>query len=314
MPHFPEPIALPKEVLEKRKERLRLLMLSCIGGVLLRSAIIAGELIGVYFFNSAALLMDALTSTIDVFSSLLLLFCIKWAARPPDAGHPFGHGRFEPLVGLQLGLFMALVGMSMIIKEVSGFQSHFASTFIINSKVWLIPFFAAILLESCYQIIMRIAKKQNSPALAAEAAHYRIDGVTSVCATIALLIAAYYPEKSHLIDHAGAVVISFLMIGIGFNAAWQNTKQLLDARPESSFFEKVKTAAKRVNGVRETEKIGIQLYGPDAHVDIDVEVDPELSVEIAHGISQKVRIEIQKDWPAVQDVTVHIEPYYPNDH
>lgn len=64
----------------------------------------------------------------------------------------------------------------------------------------------------------------------------------------------------------------------------------------------------------DTEKTRIQLYGPDAHVDIDIEVDPELSVQKAHKISQEVRIEIQKAWPAVRDVTVHIEPYYPNDH
>lgn len=313
MTQYPGPIAIPNEVLEKRKERIRLLMLSCLGGVFLRSLIIAGELVGVYFFNSSALLMDALTSVIDVFSTLLLLICIKWAARPPDNNHPFGHGRFEPLVGLQLGLFMALVGMGMIVKEASDF-GHESSGVIMNPKAWIIPFFAALLLEVCYQVIIKVAQKQNSPALAADAAHYRIDGITSICATIALLIAAYYPEKSLMIDHAGAMFISILMVGIGFNAAWQNTKQLLDMKPDSKFFKTVQKAAKRVDGVRETEKIRIQLYGPNAHVDIDVEVDPHLSVEVAHAISQKVRVEIQKDWPAVQDVIVHIEPYYFNDH
>ncbi len=49
-------------------------------------------------------------------------------------------------------------------------------------------------------------------------------------------------------------------------------------------------------------------------MDIDIEVDPTMSVDEAHRISQLVRVEIQKDWPAVRDVTVHIEPYFPNDH
>ena len=62
------------------------------------------------------------------------------------------------------------------------------------------------------------------------------------------------------------------------------------------------------------EKIRIQRYGPDAHVDIDIEVKPSLTVDKAHKISQQVRREIQKAWPAVRDVTVHIEPYYANDH
>lgn len=313
MPKFPAPIAVPKEVFKERQERVRQLLFSCVGGVLLRTIIILIELGGVYFLGSAALLMDALTSLVDVFSSILLIICIKLAARPPDTNHPFGHGRFEPLIGLQLGLFMALVGGGMIVKEAT--DLHFThSQNIIDPRLWMIPFFAMILLESCYQIVIKVAKQQESPALAADAVHYRIDGLTSLSATVALLIAAYIPDWSYLIDHIGAIFISILMIVIGLNAAWQNTKQLLDTKPESRFFSKVKKAAQRVAGVIETEKIRIQQYGPDAHVDIDIEVDPHLSVHKAHKISQKVRIEIQKDWPAVRDVTVHIEPYYPNDH
>lgn len=312
MPHFPAPIAVPKQVLDERKERLRQLTSSCLWGVVLRGGIIAAELVGAFLFDSASLLMDGLTSLVDVFSSILLVICIKLAARPPDANHPFGHGRFEPLIGLQLGVFMALVGGGMLVQQ--SFQLTPQSAHIINPMLWVIPFCAMIVLELSYRFVMRVAKQQQSPALAADAVHYRIDGITSLCATLALLIAAYFPAMSHVIDHMGAMCISLLMIGIGLNSAWQNVKQLVDTRPGAVFFDRVKTAAKRVKGVLGTEKINIQTYGPDAHVDIDIEVDPHMSVEVAHKISQKVRVEIQKEWPSVQDVTVHIEPFYPNDH
>lgn len=312
MSYFPAPVEIPGQVKAERKERMRQLITSCVWGIALRLVIISAELIGVYFFDSISLLMDALTSLVDVFSSLLLIFCIRFAARPPDTNHPFGHGRIEPLIGFQLGLFMALIGGGMIINQIFGLST--SKDHIIDSRAWVIPFCAIILLECCYQMVMKVAKKQHSPALAADAVHYRIDGITSLCATLALLIGAYFPEESHLIDHIGAIIISILMIGIGLNAAWQNTKQLLDTKPSLKFFNQVKNAANRVEGVLGTEKIRIQLSGPNAHVDIDVEVDPQLSVEVAHKISQNVRVEIQKDWAAVQDVTVHIEPYYPNDH
>jgi cation diffusion facilitator family transporter len=312
MARFPDPIAIPKQVIDERKERLQQLVSSCLWGVALRGGIITAELIGVFLFNSASLLMDALTSLVDVFSSLLLVVCIRLAARPPDTNHPFGHGRFEPLIGLQLGSFMALVGGGMLVQQ--GLQLSSQAEHVINSWAWVIPFCAMILLELCYRFVMRVAKKQQSPALAADAVHYRIDGLTSLCATLALLVAAYFPAISHLIDHIGAICISIMMIGIGLNAAWENTKQLVDAKPSPEFFRKVKNAAKHVKGVLGTEKINIQTYGPDAHVNIDVEVAPYLTVKIAHQISQQVRVEIQKAWPAVRDVTVHIEPFYPNDH
>lgn len=312
MSRYPDPIRVPDDVIISRKVRLKQLLLSCTWGIVVRVVIIIAELVGVYFYGSAALLMDAIASTIDVFSSLFLVICIRFAARPPDEHHPFGHGRVEPLMGLQLGLFMALVGAGSLVYQASNLSSPSAE--VLDSRAWMIPFFAMILLEICYQVVIRVARNQNSPALAADAVHYRIDGVTSLFATIALGIGAFFPEWSQSFDHMGALLIALLLVGMGLNASWQNMNQLMDRAPEDHFFATVKRAASKVNGVLGVEKIRIQNYGPDAHVDIDVEVDPFLTVEVAHAISQKVRVEIQKDWPSVQDVTVHIEPFYPNDH
>jgi cation diffusion facilitator family transporter len=208
---------------------------------------------------------------------------------------------------------MAFVGGGMLIKE-SLDLGNAKPEFIIDPLLWMIPFLAAVTLEICYHYVKNVAKKNHSPALAADAVHYRIDSLTSAFATIALLSAAYTPAWSYVFDHMGAIAISGFMIVIGLNISKENLKQLLDTKPEADFFIKVENASKRVSGVKGTEKVRIQQYGPDAHVDIDIEVDPNLSVQLAHEISQKVRVEIQKDWPAVRDVTVHIEPFYPGDH
>lgn len=111
--HFPDPVTIPQQVIQQRHERVQQLVKSCVQGISIRFAIIMAELVGVWLFGSAALLMDALSSSIDVISSVLLVVFIKLAARPPDKNHPFGHGRFEPLLGLQLGLLMAFIGGGM---------------------------------------------------------------------------------------------------------------------------------------------------------------------------------------------------------
>ncbi len=310
---FPDPVQLPGAVFEARHERLSRLISACGKGIGIRLAIIAGELVGVVWLGSAALLMDALASLVDVVSSVILLVCLKLAARPPDANHPFGHGRYEPLVGLQLGFFLAIIGGGMLSQQAFAVASVDPAQ-VIDQRVWLFPFCATLLLELCYQVTMRTARRQRSSALAADAFHYRIDGFTSLCATLALGIATIYPTWGVYFDHLGAMVIALLMVILGIYAAWQNVHQLLDRAPDPLYFKLVDSAAKKVVGVKATEKIRIQQYGPDAHVDIDIEVDPILSVEEAHVISQHVRAEIQKDWPLVQDVTVHIEPYYAGDH
>lgn len=313
MSQFPDPITLPPHVPADRHRRDKQVMGAAAIGIGIRSIIITFELIGVLLFGSSSLLVDALSSSIDVISSLFLIIFIKIASKPPDANHPFGHGRLEPLAGLQLGLFMSLVGGFMIFQQLFTLEWN-GEGYLINPYIWIIPLFAVVLLEISYQVIMRVAKKRHSPALAADGIHYRIDALTSILAALTLGLAAIFPTTGHFIDHIGAIIIAIVMIVIGIFAARNNLHQLMDHVPEPIYFLKVKTAAKSVNGVKDTEKIRIQLYGPNAHVDIDIEVDPELPVEEAHLISQKVRAEIQKAWPAVLDVTVHVEPFYPHDH
>lgn len=309
---FPEPIKLPKAVSQERQQRKEEVIGAVKRGITIRGGVIIFELIGVVLFGSSAILLDALASCLDIAASVVLAFGVYWADRPPDKNHPFGHGRYEPLIGLQLGLMLVLIGGGMLVQQ--GFHLSMETLRSISPYAWIFPFIAMILLEFAYQMVMRAAKRENSPALAADAVHYRIDGLTSLCATVALAIGAFIPTWSMVLDHVGAILIACVMIVLGLYAARQNMHQLLDRVPDDSFFEKVRQAALRVSGVKETEKIRIQLYGPDAHVDIDIEVDPQLSVELAHQMSQEVRAEIQKAWPAVRDVTVHIEPYFPGDH
>lgn len=312
MPRFPDAVPPPLSTLKMRTERERTMRKTIVWGVIIRLCIIVGELIGVTLFGSLSLLLDAIASFIDVVSSLILLLFIKLAGRPPDAEHPFGHGRYEPLAGLQLGLLLVLIGSGMFIQQI--WHLSMTSHEVMDQRAWIFPVCALILLEICYAMTMRAARKYNSPALIADAAHYRIDSLTTLLATIALIVAAYIPQWSGYIDHLGAIAISMLMIGLGVYATRKNLDQLLDRVPAQRYFEGVRRAAKAVPGVEDTEKLLIQLSGPDAHVDIDIEVDPQLSVEKAHEISQKVRAGIQKEWPAVREVMVHIEPYYPNDH
>jgi cation diffusion facilitator family transporter len=296
-----------------RAERNRQVIRAVQLGIGFRLFVIILELIGVIFINSSALFLDAISSMTDVLSSVFLIFCMKLAQRPPDIDHPFGHGRYEPMGGLLLGILLIVLGGVMFFQQVLGFFYQEVHRHI-HPWAWVFPAIAVVVLEIAYRILILTAKKSNSPALAADAYHYRMDSLTSLLATIALGTAAFWPESSVLIDHIGAILIALFMIGIGLLSARENFHQLMDKIPEKKFFDLVREAALRASGVEETEKIRIQRYGPDAHVDIDIEVQPSMSVDKAHKISQQVRLEIQKAWPAVRDVTVHIEPYYANDH
>jgi cation diffusion facilitator family transporter len=169
-------------------------------------------------------------------------------------------------------------------------------------------------LELSARIVRRIGERKESTAMIAEGFHYRVDAATSVVAAVGLLVASRIPEQGHRIDLLSAALLAVVMVLLGAQAARENLNQLLDRTPQGKRFEQVREAALRIDGVQGVEKVRIQHAGPDAHVDIDIEVDPAMNVADAHVITQHVRAEIQRDWPSVREVVVHVEPYYPGDH
>jgi cation diffusion facilitator family transporter len=313
MSKFPKALPLDRSVTKSRLARRKKLLVSARRGVGLRGIIILAEFFGFIFFGSSTLLLDALSNSVDALASMALIWSIHKADQPPDEKHPLGHGRFEPIAGLMIGfllIFLGIVSSYDQIKEIFIGEGQRE----IPTVAIIIPLMAVILLEICHQILKKAAKQKHSPALLADAAHYRIDALTSFFALLVLCAVALFPQYAHLFDHMGAITIAIFMIVVGVIAARKNINQLIDRAPSPEMYNRVSEAALKVRGVLATEKIRLQSYGPDAFVGIDVEVDPELSVEESHKIAQKVRRAIQTEWPAVRDVIVHIEPYYPGDH
>lgn len=303
---FPAPLPLPPHISQQRMARKQELTFALLISVGIRLGIVLAELLGHHFFGSSTLFAEAVSTGIDLLSSLLLMGCVYLADRDPDANHPFGHGKYEPLGGMLLGVGIVALGISLALCQSPSSEP-------LGPALFLIPLFSSFLLEGGYRFLMSVGRKQNSSALKADAWHFRIDGISSLIATTALIFSSFFPESASYLDHLGALLIALFMAAIGLQAIYENLHQILDGRPEESYFDQVRKAAMEVPGVMATEKLLIQAYGPDAHIAIDIEVDPALSVDVSHRITQKVRRKIQHAWPAVRDVVVHVEPHYPED-
>lgn len=312
MSSFPDPVEPPPFVDEVRAVRLRNLRRVVVTGIVVRGVIVVAELGAWWWLDSQTLLVDAVASALDILASIALLVAVLMATRPPDEDHPFGHGRYEPLAGLQLGLLVAVAGLWLLVEQavVGDARMALAAT----RWTFVIPLSATVLLFLTGVRMRRDARELESTALLAEANHYIIDAATSLVATVGLLLGDLVPAWTNSGDTGGAVLLAAMMIVLGVMAAWENVHQIMDRVPDDEFFDRVRNAAINVDGVRDVEKTRIQLAGPDAHVDIDIEVDPQMTVAASHEITQHVRAAIQADWPAVREVVVHVEPWYEGDH
>ena len=158
---FPAPVTPPREARLARAGRERELLRAAWLGIGLRLSVIALELAGVWFLGYAALLVDAVASVFDVAASLAIVLAIRLAARPPDDEHPFGHGRYEPLAGLQLGLLVCAAGLWLSVRFLFGAVDAPAAG-VVHPFAWCIPAAAAVILEISARIVTRMGSGRRA--------------------------------------------------------------------------------------------------------------------------------------------------------
>ena len=255
--------------------------------------------------HSTSLLADGFESAGDVVSSGMVFLGLTLAARPADSNHPYGHGRAETLSGLLLGVLLLAGGVAIAVHAVMGVGDvtepprAYAIWPIIVSiavKVWLM------------RMKLVEGRKLNSASLKANAYNDAIDMLAGLVALAALGLTLYDPGRFLLADHYGAFAIGLIMMFTATRVARETSMQLMDTMPDEKQLEAIRAVALRVSGVEGVEKCYARKTGLKYHVDLHLEVDPEVSVRVGHDIASRARDAIREELDWVADVLVHVEP------
>lgn len=256
--------------------------------------------------RSTAVVSDGIESASDVLASGLVLFGLNMAAKPPDAEHPYGHGRLETLSGMAVGLILAATG-SLIAYEslLRALRAHAAPA---AFAIW--PVLASIGVKSAmFSMKRRWSRKLNSSSLAADAWNDGMDTLSGTVALIGVALEALVPGRFSRADDIAGSVVGLIVILLGAKIVRDTTYQLMDTMPDPRMLQEVRRAAMTVPGVLGIEKCFARKTGLKYHVDLHLEVDPEMTVSASHGIATETRNKIRSDVPWVADVLVHVEPH-----
>jgi cation diffusion facilitator family transporter len=255
--------------------------------------------------QSAAVTADGLESAADVFTSGLVLVGLTIAARPADENHPYGHGRVEILTGLLLGFLLFGVGLLITVRAWIGASEIPVTP--AGYAVW------PVLISICAKFWLvtakfRIGKRLNSSALKADAANDAVDIVSGLVALSALSLTLHWPDRFPRADRYGAFVVGLIVIATALRVAWEAAMHLMDTMPDDDAMEEIRRVAASVPDVAGVEKCFARKTGLKYHVDLHLEVDPEITVRASHDIAQRVRVHVCETLPWVADVLVHVEP------
>jgi cation diffusion facilitator family transporter len=255
--------------------------------------------------HSTAVLSDGLESAGDVFASGFVLLGLSLAAKPPDADHPYGHGRAETLTGLLIGLVLTAGGalISFSALERLGHPRAAPAAFV----VW--PLVASLAAKSTLAILkFRYGGRLNSAALTADAWNDAMDCLSATAALAGVGMALSNPARFLDADQYGGFVVGLIVVSTGMRVAWDTALQLMDTMPSDQMMSQVRAEAATVAGVRGVEKCFARKTGLRYHVDLHLEVDPEMTVRQSHDIAHLVRLHIRERLNWVADVLVHVEP------
>lgn len=285
----------------------RLAVLGILANALLSAVKISAGVLG----HSYALIADGFESLIDIFSSMATWFGLKYAARPPDASHPYGHGKAEPVAAIvgSLTILAAAAGLAVeSIREILT-PHHAPAPFTLAVLVMVV-----VVKESLARAVTRVARHAQSTAIAADALHHRSDAITSCAAFIGISIAllgSHLGRRWESADDWAALFACALIAVNGARLLKPALYDLMDTAPAQEIVQRVREAAARVPGVVALEQCRVRKMGLEFYVDLHIHVDGDMSVRDGHDIAHGVKNEVRRADAAIADVLVHIEPAEP---
>ena len=275
-------------------------------GMLVNTALAMTKLVAGLVGNSYALVADAVESTADILSSLIVWGGLQVAGRSPDERHPFGYGKAESLAAavVALMLFGAAVGIS--VQAIGEIRTPHHSP-----APWTLAVLVAVVAVKSLlsRRVQYVASSIRSTAVQADAWHHMSDAITSAAAFVGIAIALWGGPGWESADDWAALVASGIIFYNGIAMLRPAVADLLDQMPGAEVVEPVRRAAESVGGVLATEKLALRKTGLTYRVTIHVQTDPDMPLREAHVLSGKVKGAIRQAVPQVDSVLVHMEPF-----
>src|SRR5690606_16442380 len=231
------------------------------------------KLISGFLGNSYALIADGIESTADVFSSSLVLLGLKYAQKPPDENHPYGHSRIEPLITFSVVAFLVTSATVIAYESVVNIQTPHQAP-----ASWTLIVLVVIILwkEISYRHVMRRGKKLDSASLRADAWHHRSDAITSVIAFIGISIALIFGEGYETADDWAALLASAIILYNSYRIFRPALGEIMDEHVYDDLVTQIREVAHSVKGILGTEKCFVRKAGMNYLVELHAVVDGKI--------------------------------------
>ncbi len=269
-------------------------------GVLALLKLVVGFVSGSY-----AVIADGIDSTTDIASSLVVLFAAKIISRPPNVKFPYGYKKADTVATKVLSFIIFFAGAQLAYSTIRILAEGTVMKTPSHLAIW-VTIISIIGKGGLTLLLLRTGKKVDSPMLIANAKNMRNDILISFSVLGSLLFTVLLQEP--LIDRIIALAISAFIMYQAFKIFMKSNIDLMDGIDNTQVYCKLFEAVNSVSGAHNPHRVRARKIGNHYMVNLDIEVDPDLSVKKAHEIAKNVERSIRKNLKNIYDIMVHVEP------
>ena len=252
-----------------------------------------------------AVVADGIDSASDIATSIITLVTARILNKPPNVKYPYGYEKADTVATKALSFIIFFAGAQLAIStvqriisgdipEIPGKLALYITVVSIFSKIAL-----AIYLK-------RTGKKMKSAMLIANGQNMQNDVIISLSVLLGLIFT--FVLKMPLVDLITAMAVSLWIMKVGIEIFFQSNIELMDGMKDPVLYCELFNIVKKVEGASNPHRVRVRKIGSNLMINMDIEVDPQLSVQQGHEIAKKIEQSIKEGLPNVYDIMVHIEP------
>lgn len=256
--------------------------------------------------GSVGVLSEALHSATDLLAATIAYIAVRVSDTPPDADHPYGHGKIESISGLVEAFLIFVASLFIIYEAVQKLHSPAQHVPLIGLGLAVMTFSAIVnLLVSAH--LRRVARQTDSLALEADARHLRTDIFTSVGVAIGLLLVRLTGQT--WFDPVTALFVSLLILHTAYGLLHEALHPLLDARLPIEEEAAIQEILETHPDVLSYHKLRTRKSGSQRYADVHVQIDDNCTLIQAHSLTEELEDQIRAGLTGV-NISIHIEPYH----
>lgn len=255
--------------------------------------------------RSTSVVADGVESAGDVIASSFVYLGLLVAAKPADKDHPYGHGRYETLTGLLVGLVLVLAGVAICTRSLESVGTEHDPPALYGIWPLLISMLVKIVLAT---VKFRFGRRIGSSALIADAWNDSVDILSAAAAMGAVGLCVMNPSRFLAADHYGGFAVGLIVVVTGLRVAKDSSDRLADTMPAAEMLDEICRVAAEDSRVLVVDKCYARNSGMQYHVDLYLKVDPTMTVLESHQLANQTRTAIRSRLEWVADVLVYVEP------